>query len=101
VAGGGRFAYTSNSLSSSISGFAIASTGALTPLPGTLVAINPAGSINLEIVVSSDDKFLYSLDTGTGSISAFAINSQTGTLAALGEVNGLPATAGLEGLAAN
>ena len=101
VAGGGRFAYTSNSLSSSISGFAIGSTGALTPLPGTVVAINPPGSINLEIVVSSDNKFLYALDAGSGSISAFAINPQTGTLVGLGEVSGLPASAGLEGLAAN
>jgi 6-phosphogluconolactonase (cycloisomerase 2 family) len=66
-----------------------------------VVAINPPGSINLEIVVSSDNKFLYALDAGSGSVSAFTINPQTGTLASLGEVSGLPASAGLEGLAAN
>jgi 6-phosphogluconolactonase (cycloisomerase 2 family) len=37
----GSFVYTSNAGSSTISGFAIANTGALTALPGTVVGTNP------------------------------------------------------------
>ena len=49
----GSFVYTSNAGSSTISGFAIAKTGALTALSGTIVGTNPEGSGNLDIAVSS------------------------------------------------
>src|SRR5207245_2924109 len=45
----GKFVYTSNAGTSNISGFAIANTGALSSLPGTVVGTNPAGSANLDI----------------------------------------------------
>jgi DNA-binding beta-propeller fold protein YncE len=62
----GRFAYVSNSGSASIAGFAIGNDGALTALPGTVVASNPAGSANLDIAISADGAFLYSLNAGAG-----------------------------------
>jgi 6-phosphogluconolactonase (cycloisomerase 2 family) len=95
----GRFVYTSNSATATISGFAISASGALTPIAGTVVGTNPAGSINLDIAVSADSKFLYTLDSGTGTISIFGIN-QDGSLTNLGEVGGLSASAGLNGIAA-
>lgn len=95
----GSFVYTSNAGSATISGFAIGATGALTPLPGTLVGTNPSGSTNIDIAMSSDGKFLYTLDSGTGTVSIFGIN-QDGTLANLGDVGGLSASAGLNGIAA-
>ncbi len=95
----GRFVYTSNSGSSTISGFSIGVNGALTPLPGTVVATLPAGSINLDIVITPDGKFLYTLNTGTGTVNIFGIN-QDGTLTSLGDVGGLSASAGMNGIAA-
>jgi 6-phosphogluconolactonase (cycloisomerase 2 family) len=95
----GRFVYTSNSASSTISGFAIGDDWTLTPVSGTVVGTNPAGSVNLDVAVSADGKFLYTLDSGTGTISVFGIN-QDGTLTSLGDVDGLSAAAGVNGIAA-
>lgn len=97
----GRFVYASNSGSSSISGFRIGAGGALAPLPGTVVGLNPPGSTNLDIAISADGAFLYSLNAGSGTIGIFAIGSSEGTLNSLGTVGGLPAAAGLNGIAAN
>jgi 6-phosphogluconolactonase len=95
----GRWVYVSNAASATISGFAISGTGALTPLPGTVVGTNPTGSTNLDIAISADSKFLYSLDSGTGRISIFGIR-QDGTLNSLGEADGLSEDAGFNGIAA-
>lgn len=96
----GRFVYVSNAGSSSIAGFAIAATGALTALPGTLVGQNPAGSTNLDIAISADGKFLYTLNAAVGTIGIFEIQSD-GTLANHGTVTGLAAGMGFNGIAAN
>jgi 6-phosphogluconolactonase len=97
----GRFVYVSNAGSGSISGFAIGSGGTLTPLPGTVLALNPAGSSNIDLTVSADGKFLYTLNAGTGAVGVFAIQPTNGTLTDLGADGSLPAAAGLNGIAAN
>jgi 6-phosphogluconolactonase len=97
----GRFVYVSNSGSGSISGFAIGSGGTLTPLPGTILALNPTGSANIDITVSADGKFLYTLNAGTGAVGMFAIQPTNGTLTDLGTAGRLPAASGLNGIAAN
>ncbi len=96
----GRFVYTSNSGSSTISGFAIGANGSLTPLAGTIVGANPSGATNLDVAVSSDGKYLYTLNSGAGTVGVFAIQKD-GTLANLGFVNGLSAAAGFNGIAAD
>ena len=95
----GKFVYTSNAASADLSGFSIGANGALTPLPGTVVGSNPAGSTNLDIAISADGKFLYSLNSGTGVVGIFGIQ-QDGTLNSLGDAGGLTATAGFNGIAA-
>ncbi len=95
----GRFVYTSNSATSTISGFAIGTDGALTPLPGTVAATLPTGSTNLDTAISSNGKFLYTLDSGTGLVSIFGINGD-GSLTSLGDAGGLSAAAGFNGIAA-
>ena len=95
----GRFVYTSNSGTSTISGFSIAANGALTALSGTVVATLPAGSINLDIAITADGKFLYTLNSGTGTINIFAIEKD-GSLTSLGDMGGLSASAGFNGIAA-
>jgi 6-phosphogluconolactonase len=96
----GRFVYTSNSATSSISGFEIAANGALSPLPGTVVGVNPPGSANLDIAVSADGAYLYSLNGASGAIGIFQVE-QDGRLTSFGTLGGLPAGAGLNGIAAN
>jgi 6-phosphogluconolactonase len=96
----GRFVYVSNAGSSTISGFTVGKTGALTPVGATVVGTNPAGSTNLDMAVSADGKLLYTLNSGTGTIGIFAIQPD-GTLTSLGEAGNFPSTAGFNGIAAN
>ena len=96
----GRFVYVSNAGSSTISGFSIGATGVLTPIPGTIVGTNPAGSGNLDIAISADGKFLYTLNSAGGTLGAFAINAN-GALTNLGTLGGLPAGSSLNGIAAD
>lgn len=96
----GRFVYNSNAGTSSISGFSIGANGSLTPLPGTVVGLNPSSSTNLDIAVSTDGAYLYSLNGGSGSIGIFQIE-RDGSLTNFGTLGGLPAGAGLNGIAAN
>jgi 6-phosphogluconolactonase (cycloisomerase 2 family) len=96
----GRFVYTSNAGTSSISGFEVGAHGALAPIGSTVVGTNPPGSANLDIAVSADGHFLYSLNAASGAVGVFAINND-GSLVSLGVRGGLPAAAGLNGIAAN
>jgi len=96
----GRFIYVSNAGSATISGFAIGKSGSLTPLPATVVGVNPAGATNLDITVSGDGKFLFTLNSGNGTIGIFAIQ-QDGTLVNHGSVSGIAAKSGFNGIAAN
>jgi 6-phosphogluconolactonase len=96
----GKFVYTANSATSTVSGFAIGVTGALTPVGGTIVGTEPTGSTDLDMAITADGKFLYTLDSGTGTVSIFGINAD-GSLTSIGDVGGLSAEAGLNGLAAN
>jgi len=96
----GRFVFTSNAGSSTISGFAISATGVLTPVGATVAGTNPSGSTNLDIAVSADGKFLYTLNSGTGTIGIFGIQPD-GTLNKFGDADGLSEAAGFNGIAAN
>jgi 6-phosphogluconolactonase len=95
----GSFVYTSNAGSSTISGFALANTGALTALSGTIVGTNPEGSTNLDIAVSSDGKFLYTLNSVAGAIGIFAVQKD-GTLLNVGFASGVSPLSGFNGIAA-
>jgi 6-phosphogluconolactonase (cycloisomerase 2 family) len=95
----GEWVYTSNAGSSTISGFTIAASGALTALPGTIVGTNPTGATNLDIAITPDGQFLYTLDAKIGELSIFGIQSD-GTLTNLGTVDGLPQDVGFNGIAA-
>jgi 6-phosphogluconolactonase (cycloisomerase 2 family) len=95
----GKFVYADNSGTSTIAGFSVGSNGALTPIGGTIVASYPAGTTNLDMVVSGDGKYLYTLNSGTGSVGIYSINSN-GTLSNPGDIEGLPKTVGFQGIAA-
>jgi 6-phosphogluconolactonase len=95
----GRAVYTSNAASSTLSGFDIAPNGALTPIGATVVGQNPTGSTNLDTATSADGRYLYTLNGATGTIGMFAVQ-EDGGLANLGQQDGLPASAGINGIAA-
>jgi 6-phosphogluconolactonase len=95
----GTKVYISNTATSNISGFDIRPNGTLTPIGPTVLASNPAGSTNLDIAVSSDGKYLFTIDSAAGAVSSFAIQNR-GDLDLVSEVEGLPQSAGFQGIAA-
>jgi 6-phosphogluconolactonase len=95
----GKFVYADNSSTSTIAGFSVGSNSALTPIGGTIVASYPAGTTNLDMIVSGDGEYLYTLNSGTGSVGIYSINSD-GTLSNPGDIEGLPKTVGFNGIAA-
>lgn len=95
----GRFVYTSNAGTSTISGFAIGNSGTLTALSGTVVGENPQGATNLDITVSSDGKFIYTLNSVAGAIGVFAVQKD-GTLFNVESAGGVSPLSGFNGIAA-
>jgi 6-phosphogluconolactonase (cycloisomerase 2 family) len=94
----GRFAYTSNTGSGTISGYALDKEGRLTLLDSDGITGNTgAGSGPIDMALSHDSRFLYSLNSGNGTISAFRVNSK-GALTSIAGANRVPA--GANGLAA-
>jgi 6-phosphogluconolactonase (cycloisomerase 2 family) len=96
----GRFAFTANAGSGTISGYGINAQGALQLLvPSGVSGSTGAGSTPLDLDLSRGDHFLYVLESGAGRIGAFAV-SGNGALTALAGIGGLQAQHGYQGLAA-
>jgi 6-phosphogluconolactonase (cycloisomerase 2 family) len=95
----GRFLYTANAGSGTISGFALIGGGVVSPIGSTVVATFPAGSADLDIAISGDSKYLYSVNTGAGTIGMLAIQSD-GTLKMIGALPAFTAKTGFNGIAA-
>jgi len=96
----GLWVYVSNAASATISGFHIGTGGSLTPIGATVLGINSTGAGNLDIAVTADSKFLYTLNSGDGTIGVFAIQQQGGALVNLSEDPVISAKAGFNGIAA-
>lgn len=96
----GRFAYTANAASATITGFAIAASGELTRLTDSGVsAALGAGAGPLDLDMSRNGKFLYVFKNGAGTIGGFAV-ANDGSLTAMPDTPGLAVAAGYMGLAA-
>jgi 6-phosphogluconolactonase (cycloisomerase 2 family) len=97
VTGNGRFAYTANTGSGTISGYRLATDGELTLLNvDGVTGITGAGSSPADMTLSLNSRFLYCRN-GNGAISAFRVNAN-GSLTPLVGVSGLPeGAAGLAG----
>jgi 6-phosphogluconolactonase len=95
----GKWVYVDNAGTSTVAGFSITANGALTPIAGTILGTLPDGAANLDMTISGDGKYLFTLLSGGGAIGVFTINSD-GTLNELGKIEGLPKTAGFNGIAA-
>ena len=94
----GGFIYTANAGSGTISGFGVDHNGSLHLLdPSCVTGSTGSGSHPTDMVQSGDGRFLYSLNNGNGTISAFATRPN-GSLSALMTIGGLPTSAaGLAG----
>lgn len=97
VSPNGRFAYTANAGSGTISGFSISRDGGLTLLmPNGLSGDTGSGSHPVDMGFNRSGRFLYVLANGNGSIAEFRV-SEDGSLTPIGTVTGLPLSA--QGLA--
>ena len=86
----GRFAYVTNTGSGSISGYAIDVDGKLALLnQDGRTALTGAGSSPIDLAFTPSGQFLYSLNGGTSTISAF-LTLADGSLVPLGTIGGLP-----------
>jgi 6-phosphogluconolactonase (cycloisomerase 2 family) len=93
----GRFVYTANAGSGSISAFRVGHNGSLELLePHGLTAVT--GSHAVDMAQSHDGRFLYNLANGDGTLHGFKVN-ENGTLQPLTVLNGIPTSAA--GLAAH
>ena len=95
----GHWVYVDNSATSSVAGFTVGANGSLTPVASTILSTLPEGTTNLDMTVSGDGKYLFNLESGSGAIGVFSINSD-GTVNQLGDIEGLPKTVGFNGIAA-
>lgn len=81
----GKFAYDTNTGSSSISSFAIGKDGSLTLLDPQ-AGLTGEGSSPIDMALSNNGRFLYALSGGTSTVSIFRIQSD-GSLDHRGEVS--------------
>jgi 6-phosphogluconolactonase len=96
IADDGRYAYTSNTSSSSISSYRVGRGGTLTLLQ-SVAATTGLGSNPIDMALSTGSRYLYVLNDVVGTIGAFRVE-QDGGLSPLQSVGGLPPNA--QGLAA-
>ena len=94
----GRFTYTTNTGSGSVSGYEVERNGELTLLdPDGRTADTGAGSSPLDAALTSGSRFLYVLEGGTNEISGYRVRHD-GSLVAAGAIGGI--AAGAAGLVA-
>jgi 6-phosphogluconolactonase len=94
----GRFAYVTNTGSGSISGYAIDFDGTIELLDADgRTAVTGDGSAPIDLALTDNGRFLYSLNSGANTIGAFRVRAD-GSLTPLPFVTGLPP--GANGLAA-
>ncbi len=97
VTNNGRFAYTSNTGSGTISGYKVRR-GSLKLLDADgRTAVTGPDTAPIDLALSRNSSYLYSLNSGNQTISAFAVGAD-GSLHPLGTTGNLPASA--NGLAA-
>ncbi len=89
TAGGGRFAYTANTASGTITGYRV-DDGRLALLQPSGVSAT-SGSSPFDLAVSPDGHFLYNLASGSNEIVAFVLHAD-GSLTPAGTATGLPAS---------
>jgi 6-phosphogluconolactonase (cycloisomerase 2 family) len=97
VTGNGKYAYTTNTGSSTVTGYAVANDGSLGLLDGDGVTGHTTpGGAPIDAALSRNSQYLYVLSGGTNTVTAFEVGAD-GSLTSIGDVN-IPA--GSVGIAA-
>lgn len=100
VSTNGRFAFTINSASASISTYAVGADGSLRILDADgRTGVATVNSAPIDAGLSVDGRFLFALEGRSGAIGTFAV-SPDGRLTPLPDTPGLTPASGLQGLAA-
>ena len=94
----GRFVFTTNNATDTISSYRIDDKGGLTLFASEGIAAATEHA-PVDAALTPDGRFLYNLDAGEGTVSMFRVEAN-GSLTALGHVTGLPVDAGAVGMAA-
>jgi 6-phosphogluconolactonase (cycloisomerase 2 family) len=89
VSKNGKFAYSTNAGSGSVSAYRVGMDGSLSLIDGA-AGITGDGTSPIDATVSNNGQYLYVLNGRTHNISAFAIQAD-GTLISIGTFEGLPA----------
>jgi 6-phosphogluconolactonase len=71
------YVYTANQIGNDVSAYSIDAQGKLRPVPGSPYK---AGSFPVSIAHSPDNRFVYIVNQGTGTISAYRIHAENGSL---------------------
>jgi 6-phosphogluconolactonase (cycloisomerase 2 family) len=87
----GSFLYTANPAQGTIAGFAIASDGSLSPVPGSPFAIVAAGISPSFLAIHPSGSFLYATDPANNAVLGFAIGGN----GAITPIAGSPFAAGV------
>lgn len=99
VTDNGRFVFTANFGSGTISSYSLGANGELNLLRGRAAALGPL-SQPVDLALNANSHYLYLLMRGKGAVASYVINTQ-GKLTPLGVVKGgLPVADGASGLAA-
>lgn len=96
ITNGGRYVYTSNTGSGSVSSYALASSGALTLL-NSIAANTGAMSAPIDMALTNGSRYLYVHAAGLQTVESFRVEAD-GSLTPIGSVGGLPF--GAQGIAA-
>jgi len=91
------YAYVSNTGSSTLGLYTWTRTGHLALVAGAAATTSGAP---IDLALAADGGFLYALDASSGSVSAFSISPSDGSLTLVETQGGLPASAGVQGIAA-
>jgi 6-phosphogluconolactonase (cycloisomerase 2 family) len=87
----GSFLYTANPTQGTIAGFAVASDGSLTPVPGSPFAVGTAGTSPSFLAVHPGGAFLYAADPVNNAVLGFSIAGN----GAISPISGSPFAAGV------
>ena len=91
VTGNGRYAYTADAASGSISGYGVGRDGSLTLL-NSQSGVTGNGSHPIDMALSNNSQYLYVLTTGTQAIGAFQVQAD-GSLTSVASVSGVSSSA--------
>ncbi len=100
ITANGRYAYATNAGSGTISGYRLTRGGGLSLLTASgVTGVTGTGSHPVEMTFSPDNHYLYALDAGTRTLSAFVVGAG-GSLTPI-TLSGVTLTSGAVGLAAD